>query len=190
MTYDTSGHIVEFGANDMARIYRLARVSDDLISRMTQINARKRYSYRPAMLRNNRKIRNLVQDLHRKSAKFLFLCESYSQILLAKFDTQKTITKKNGRRRLHSKTDDMGALPFPSASGVQVYGVLRPTDDPRRRRVHIQDLRSMRTHPCETGWQQDLLRCPQCKFETDRDWNGAQNIYMKNESLLSPHTGG
>ena len=91
--YDPSGLTIEWGKNDISRIYRLCHAYDGMQSRRDKIHGkaskRRRYKLRRAMLRVQKKIRVLVDDTHRKLARWL--CESYRIILLPKFNTQEIV---------------------------------------------------------------------------------------------------
>lgn len=69
--------IIEWGANDMHRIHRLCYAYDELQSRWSQkfVPHRQRYRYKKAGRRLQLKIRNLVDDLHRRCASYL--CKNY-----------------------------------------------------------------------------------------------------------------
>lgn len=183
--YDPFGQqIVEFGRRDMARIFRLAHTSDDLISRMTRAKARKRYTYRRAMLRNNQKIRFLVKDLHRKTAKFL--CENYMNIMIPVFETQKMVSRKHARK-IHSKT----ARSMITWSHYQFRQHLdhKASEYSGRNILSVTEEYTSKTcsacgHLHQTLGGNKTFRCPSCSYKTDRDWNGARNIYLKNMSLL------
>ncbi|GBC01471.1 hypothetical protein RclHR1_00420033 [Rhizophagus clarus] len=93
MGYDPSGMAVEWGKNDIGRIYRLYHAYDKLQSKRDQIygkrNKRKRYRLHHVMLRIHKKIRCLVNDCNYKLVKWL--CENYCIILLPEFRTQEMI---------------------------------------------------------------------------------------------------
>ena len=78
---------MEVGAGDMERIYRLCYILDDLMSRSSgkyKIKYQRRRRMRKVASRIRRNIRNLVDEVHCKLAKYL--CETYHVILLPKFD--------------------------------------------------------------------------------------------------------
>jgi putative transposase len=66
--YDPNGIIVEVGKSDISRIYRLCNSYDKLQSKWSQPEAkhRKRYSYKKAGARIQRRIRNLIDGFHKK----------------------------------------------------------------------------------------------------------------------------
>ncbi len=83
--YDASGLTVECGKYDIGRIYRLCYVVDDLQSRWSQKDVKHRKGYRllKAARRVRLKIRNLVDDCHKKLVKWH--CENYRIVLLSEF---------------------------------------------------------------------------------------------------------
>jgi putative transposase len=69
--YDPDGIIVELGKSDISRIYRPCNFYDQLQSKWSQPTTKhaKRYRYKKAGARIQRRIRNLVDDLHKKNNK-------------------------------------------------------------------------------------------------------------------------
>lgn len=88
-TFDLSGRIHEFGTGSIGRIEKLCRRLDDLISRTYAKKPddrqrflrgkKKRWRMRRAALRMRRRIRDLIDEAHRKIA--LWLCENHRVIL-------------------------------------------------------------------------------------------------------------
>jgi hypothetical protein len=66
--YDPDGMIVEVGKSDISRIYRLCNSYDKLQSKWSQPTTKhaKRYSYKKAGARIQFRIRNLVDEFHKK----------------------------------------------------------------------------------------------------------------------------
>lgn len=94
---NSCGHI---GHNDFGRIARMCHHLDDLISRSTKVCARQRKRMRIVAARMRMKIRNLVKELHWKTADYL--TKNFDVILLPKFETSQMITK--GKRKLRAKS--------------------------------------------------------------------------------------
>jgi len=96
--------IWEVGRSDMGRIYRLASHLDRLMSRICLSKGRQfkrlRYRLRKAAQKIRVKIRNLVDELHKKAANYL--CTKYKVIFLPTFEVQNMV--KRGKRRLSTKT--------------------------------------------------------------------------------------
>jgi putative transposase len=88
------------GKHDIGRIQRLCYYLDDLIARSTKVNAKKRYRMRKAADRIRLKIRNLIDEVHHKIARFLV--ENFDIILLPTFETSQMAIKKGRKIRAKS----------------------------------------------------------------------------------------
>ena len=88
------------GKYDMGRIQRLCYYLDDLISRSTKVNAKKRYRMRKAADKIRLQIRNLIDELHHKIARFLV--DNFDIILLPTFETSQMVIKKG--RKIKAKS--------------------------------------------------------------------------------------
>ncbi len=91
------GHI---GQGDFGRIQRLARHLDGLISRTSKAKGASRCRMRKAQKRLRNKIKDLVDELHHKTA--LFLVANFDVILLPSFNTQDMASKTT--RKIRSKS--------------------------------------------------------------------------------------
>lgn len=147
--YDADGRTAEWGKDSMRHITALCEVLDDMQSRWSQVHvrARKRYRLRKAARRVRLRIRNMIDDLHRRLAKWL--CESYRVVLLPVFETSRMV-RKGFRRRLRSKTARAMcvhpvALSVPRAPAGQGARVPRV---PHRAHgggaLHVEDVRRVR----------------------------------------------
>ena len=88
------------GKHDIGRIQRLCHYLDNLISRSTKVNARLRYRMRKAADKIRLKIRNLIDELHHKIARFLV--DNFDIILLPTFETSQMTIKKGRKIRAKS----------------------------------------------------------------------------------------
>jgi putative transposase len=190
--YDPSGKLIEFGKNDIGHIYRLCHHLDRLRSEIDLLPKRcadpelkhyvhrKRWRMRRAWLRASQRIRNLVDDYHKKVVHYL--ATHYDVVLLPALETSRLILRK--LRKLSSK----------SARAMVTWSHYR-----FRQRL----LWKCRTTGCKVvvcgeaytsktcgqcGWIHNKLggnktfNCGQCGLEVDRDANGARNILLKNAS--------
>ena len=100
--YDPSGKILVIGAKDLSRIYRLCKNMVDLQAKFQQptTKARRRYRLKRAWKRLQLRVRNLIDEVHKKTA--LTLVKSYKTILLPKFETSQMV--KKAQRKIGSKT--------------------------------------------------------------------------------------
>ena len=88
------------GQHDIGRIQRLCYYLDDLISRSSKVNAKKRYRMRKAADKIRFKIKNLVDELHHQIARFLV--DNFDIILLPTFPNSQMTIRKG--RKIRSKT--------------------------------------------------------------------------------------
>jgi IS605 OrfB family transposase len=186
--YDPAGRLVEWGAGDITRLFRLCMHADrlntlsqpppknDRHSASTTHKQRKRI--KRAFLRLHDRIKNLVTEFHRKLVKWL--CENYNLILLPKFGTSQMV--KRAERRINGKA----ARQILTWSHYQFRQRLesKALEYPWVRVVEVrEDYTSKTCGRC--GWINDKLggskkfSCRECKWTTDRDLNGARNIMLR-----------
>ena len=100
LTWYTNDSVGKIGEGAFFRIQRLCERLDDLLSKAAKAPARRRRNMRRAAGRMRLRIENLVQELHRKAARFLV--DNFDVILLPTFETSEMVER--GRRRIRSKT--------------------------------------------------------------------------------------
>lgn len=88
------------GNQDIGRIQRLCQHLDNLISQSSKVRRKVKQRYRKACDRLRRKIRNLIDELHHKVAKFLV--ENFDIILLPTFEVSEMVLKNSRRIRSRS----------------------------------------------------------------------------------------
>jgi len=176
--YDPSGKIVEWGAGDMRRIEYLARGYDNLMTRAKSpgVRHRQRYKMLIAGRRILRRIRRLVDDLHKKMA--TWLCRNYQVVLIPRFEIQGMV--KKGHRKIRSHT----------ARAMMTWGHyrfrMRLMTKAREYQCLVHEVTEEYTSQgcgqCGArnaiGGSKTYL-CNACGFMADRDHNGARNILLK-----------
>jgi putative transposase len=179
--YDPSGSAIEWGKNDISRLYRLCRHFDKLQSiRDKSIGARhkhKRYKLRRSMYRIQKRIRNLVMECHRKLA--LYLCQNYRVILLPEFRTQQMIGR--GNRRIRNKTARQ--MCTWSHYRFRQFMQHKAREYPWCHVINCtEEFTSKTCGQCGTLHTKlggsKIFKCPSCKIQLDRDINGARNIFL------------
>ncbi|PPT09092.1 Transposase IS605 OrfB [Geitlerinema sp. FC II] len=90
----------KIGEGDFSRIQRLCHHLDDLISRSSKASSSAKRRLRKAASRMRLKIRNLIDELHHKTARFLV--DNFDVILLPTFETSQM--SKRSQRQIRSKT--------------------------------------------------------------------------------------
>jgi len=178
--YDASGQSWEWGKQDIQRIYRLCHTADKLQSKWSEkdIKHKKRYSLQKAARRVRLKIRNLIDEVHKKLAKWL--CENYKVVLLPKFETSQML--RRGQRKLNSK----------SARAMATWAHFRF----RQRLLQKSNMyNGMSVVACDEAYTSKtcghcgelsttlggskVFKCTTCASEFDRDVNGARNILLR-----------
>jgi putative transposase len=182
--YDPNGIIGEMGKSDISRIYRLCYSYDKSQSKWSQPTTKhaKRYRYKKAGARIQRRIRNPVDEFHKKTTKWV--CENYSTIFLLKFETQKMSFKS--QRKINSKT----ARNMFTWSHYRFKTRLmnKAREYPNCRVIFCsEEYTSQTCSECEYLYSKigdsKKFKCPGCNQESDRDFNAARNILLKESSL-------
>jgi putative transposase len=184
--YDPSGKILEIGKGDKQRILSLYRRIDKLKSRCTKVTHRKRYKLNRAILRYNRKIRERVQDLQRKTCKWL--CEHYDLVVLPKFPTSQLVRKKT---RKIGKVTARTLLTW-SHYQFRTRLVNKAREYPTQVVLGTEEYTSKTCGKCgylhQTLGSAEVFSCPQCHLVIGRDVNGARNILLlylkKTDSII------
>lgn len=99
-TFFSETSVGEIGMGDFSRIQRLCSHLDDLISRMSQARCAVKRRRRKAASRIRLLIRNLIDELHHKAARFFVT--NFDVILLPTFETSQMA--KRGSRKIRSKS--------------------------------------------------------------------------------------
>jgi putative transposase len=170
--------IVEFGNQDIGKINRLCFKLDDLMSRISKCKSkRQRYKRRKASHRMRERIRNLVNDLHKKAANYLV--NHYKLIFLPTFNSSEMVLKS--RRKLNSK----------SVRNLLTWSHYRfaqhLTQQAQRKGVLVvrcNESYTSKTCPhCgeihEKLGGNKTFKCPHCGYKAVRDWVGARNIMLR-----------
>jgi len=187
--YSADGEVVEWGTGDVCRFYRLSNAHDKLSMRWSgkdggSINHRKRYRLKRAGARIRRKLSNLVDEVHRKLAKWL--CDNFRVILIPKFETQQMVSRSSlgpmtKKAMLTWKHYQFRTRLIAKAREYEWAKVVVTTEEYTSKTCgwcgNIQH---------NLGGKKNYL-CRSCGFEADRDHNGARNILIRH--LTKEHRG-
>jgi putative transposase len=171
-------NFLEIGVSDMGRINRLGKYLDDLMSRISlSKSSQERQKMRKAASRLRCKIRDLVDDCHKKTASYL--TKKYQTILLPQFETSE-MTKRS-QRKIRSKT----ARQMLTWAHYRFKQVLRKKAELSGSHVIdvTEEFTSKTCTKCghihtKLGGSK-IFRCPVCDHVIPRDWNGALGIMLK-----------
>ncbi len=174
-------NVLEIGKGDIGRIQRLCSHLDNLISRSTKTNCRKRRKMRLAANRVRERIQNLVKDLHNKAVNLLV--NSYKVIFLPTFDSsQMVIKKRSGKKR---KINSKSVRQMLTLSHYRFEQHLKGAAL-RKGVIVVLCNESYTSKTCgncghihhKLGGNK-IFKCPHCGIQISRDVNGARNILLR-----------
>jgi transposase len=186
--YDPNGTIFEIGNNNehlykkKSKIEKLQRI----LSRTTKQVKRNKISKKIKNL--YKKIKNCVNDMHHKSSKIL--SETYKEILLPSFQTQKMAKKDSIKGRKINTTTSYNML---TLSHYKFQQLLKHKMDIRKGKLIIctEEYTSKTCGSCgrlnHNLGSNKVFKCPyeDCKYLADRDINAARNIFIMNYKMVS-----
>lgn len=181
----------EIAPQDSARICRLCIHLDNMQrelldqklqrERFPEYKKRRRHiqRFRKAMQRARNRIKNLVDEMHRKAVHFLV--SNYKTILLPEYSTSNML--KKGKRRITSKTARMMATWAHYRFRMRLQSKVEETSDTK---LFIVD-EAYTTKTCtkcgqlnQTIGGNKVFKCKRCQLVIDRDFNGSRNIALRN----------
>lgn len=175
----------KIGTNDFSRIFRLCLCVDDLVSRAYKEKGLKRLALKRANKRLRWKIKDLIRDLHYKTANFL--CRNFETIFIPTFETSQ-MTKRS-KKKITSKT----ARSMLTFAHYRFKEFLKTKAEEYDCNV-IEVSEAYTSKTCSyCGEMQEIgskkiFRCKSCGAVVDRDLNGARGIYLRSLGA-SPITG-
>jgi len=179
-TFDTEGNITEWGNGAKFKITNLCHLYDNLQSKWSKANVKhkQRYRMKKVGMLIHRRIRNLVDDLHKKLAKWL--CENHKVILLPHYETSKMVIKT--KRKINSATA-RAMLTF-SHYRFKEHLLFKATEYPGCQVLLVDE--SYTSITCGSCGKKnkklgtkETFECPSCNWRAGRDINGARNILVR-----------
>ena len=162
----------KWGWSDKGRLIRLGAHMCDLISRSTLVNAKRRYRMKKAINRMRIKIKNLVDDLHKKLS--LWLSQHYDTVLVPTFNAHE-MCGRNTRR-----------IDVQTVKSMMTWAHGRFRQRLQYKMVPVFTTEQWTSKVCsECGFvkhnigRREVFRCDQCAAVIDRDVNGAKNVLLK-----------
>lgn len=176
-SYSPNGEIYKLGNNN-SKISKIIERRENLKKKINSIVKYKKYERRI-----NRKLSNLVKELHYKCANFI--CKKNDIILLGKLST-KGITSK-----LQNLPPREKRLQY-QLSHDKFRSILKNKAEEYNKKVYIVD-ESYTSKTCGgCGIIQEIkssriYNCNSCKINIERDINGARNVLIKNQNLVKSY---
>ncbi len=162
----------KIGAGDFGRIQRLCQYLDNLYSGISRAKCKQKQRLVKAAVRIRGKIKNLINEIHHKTA--CFLCKTFDVIFLPSFESSRMVTK------LHSKT----------ARAMLTWAHYRFAEFLKHKAgefgtevVRVCEAYTSKT--CSACGKihnigsKKVMDCSACGTVLDRDINGARGIFLR-----------
>lgn len=195
-TYDTEGNSYMIGERDINKLDKLGKIASRMRSGMKRYYMNGEKHYRKAANRKERKglrkaagrieerIKNKINDIHRKVAKFL--CKKYDTIIIPKFETQNMARKKDWNGNWKRKINKDTTRRMIRWSHYRFRELLRAKGEEYGSNVVVgtEEWSSKTCGKCfkikHNLGSNDMYNCDGCGIRMHRDVNGARNILMMN----------
>jgi putative transposase len=177
--FDPSGKVIEWGVNkDKKKLFELCLKLDKLQSRCSSkaMCHRQRWHLKRRAKNIRAKMRDMVDDLHKKASKWL--CSNYHEIILPKFETKKMTS--NLARKINNET----ARAMYTWSHFRFrQRLLNKAEECAGCKVHIstEEYTTVTCGRCgnmRDSFKDKTFTCPNCNYVSDRDHNAARNILL------------
>jgi putative transposase len=160
------------------RICRLCCFLDDLLSRISKAKGKKKRRMQKAADRMRWKIRDLILEIHHKTANFL--CKTFDIILIPSFEVSEMVVKL--ARNLRSKT----VRAMLTWAHYRFKQILKSKCELMSCQIFDDLSEAYTSKTCSAcGWIDQKLggkkvfKCKSCKSEIDRDVNGARGFFLR-----------
>lgn len=173
--------IIEIGKSSISRIVtlckRLDRIQSELRLRLGRDNKRTRFNLRKLAQQLRIKIKNLVDECHKKVA--CFLTTNYSQVIIPSFESSEMVYK--AKRKINSKTarSMLTWAHYRFKQRLIHQAVKRGSQVVEVGEEYTSKTCSKCGHIHRFLGGSKKFNCPNCGHKLDRDANGSINIYIK-----------
>ena len=182
--YDANqGFALQVGDGDMCRIFRLCRSLDLLLSKIgLEPKSKRRYALKRASRRLRRRIRNLVDEIHKQLASHL--ARNYDMIMIPTFETSQMVNRQG--RKIRTKTARQMMCWSHFRFKQRLFTKCRQHGS---KAVVVNEAYTSKTCSCcgHLKWNlggSKVYKCSHCHSVMDRDVNGAKNIFLRNYEAL------
>jgi len=162
----------KIGTGDFGRVQRLCQHLDNLYSKISKAKCKQKRRLKKAAVRIREKIKNLINEIHHKTA--YFLCKNFSVIFLPPFETSQMVSK------LRSKT----------ARAMLTWAHFRFAEFLKHKASEFGTLvvrvcEAYTSKTCSACGKihnigsKKVMNCTACGTVIDRDINGARGIFLR-----------
>jgi putative transposase len=175
---------IDIGNKDITRIYRFAQHIDKLISSKITFKGRRNKHKRQRLQKKIEslfiRIRNLIDEVHKKVAKWL--TTEYRVIFLPTFESSQMVAKSGKKKRkLNSKTvrQMLNWAHYRFKQTLKFHALKRGATviDVTEEYTSKTCTKCGRVHQNLGGSKH--FKCPHCGHSMPRDWNSALGIFLK-----------
>lgn len=166
--------IFKIGEGDFSRIARLCSFLDRLLSRISKAKGKQKARFKKAANRLRWKIKDLVDELHFKSVRFLV--DRFDLILLPTFETKQMASKAKRKIRAKSVRAMLGFAFF--RFGMRLESAAKAAG---KTVLRVNEAYTSKT----ASWTGEIVKIGSAKKITsqgvtlDRDVNGARGIFLR-----------
>jgi transposase len=178
------GKVITIGKMDVCRIARLLHHKHKLQSKLSKTkNKKKQKSFKKAFLKMSKKIKNLVEEMHKKITHYL--TTEYDAIYLPKLNFHNC--KKTSRRNREKLATYRHCELF---NRIQ----MKTCENQTCKLYEMNEAFTSKTcSNCgsidKTLGNKNVYKCKHCSFDSNRDYNGAINILLRHVTMcLNPQT--
>ena len=173
-----SNKTIEIGVGSGTTMFRKLKYLDSLISKRSKTrDKRTKKKFKTQIIKAKKQIKNLQDDLHKKSSKWL--CNNYSNVVMPQFGSKDMVKKAD--RKLGTKTvRSMSML----AHGRFLTTLKNKAEECGTKITIVDEKYTSKTcsacgHVKTKRFTSKEYRCERCLLKIDRDRNGAINIMKK-----------
>ncbi|NMG09899.1 transposase [Brasilonema sp. UFV-L1] len=169
--------VIEIGCNDMGRITRLCQYLDNLMSRSSKVNAKRRRAMKRAANSMRERIQNLINEVHKKAAHYL--TSNYRIIFLPTFESSQMVAK--AKRKIRSKTvrSMLCWAHYRFKLTLKHQALKRGCIVIDVSEAHTSKTCGVCGHRHAKLGGNKVHKCPNCGVQVPRDANGARNILLR-----------
>ena len=167
----------KFGEGDFKKIFNLCLELDRMYSKISKAKCKRKRNLRKACARLRWKIYNMIEDLHKKTARFLVTM--FDTVFIPKFETSKMVTK------LESKV----ARNMLTFAHYRFKEFLKfKAEEFSCKVVEVSEAYTSKTcsfcGTIQNIGSKSVMKC-KCGMEVDRDINGARGIFLRALTVTS-----
>lgn len=168
---------IELGDKANEKMYPLLKKLDRYIGRAKKASKRCRTKFQKRIKQLRKKIKNLQQELHKKTSSWL--CKNYKNVIIPDFESLE-MSQKQGRKIKTKTVRQMSVL----GHKLFLQRLKTKAIETNTNVIIVNESYTSKTCACceslKTGtYTSKVYKCDNCGIKIDRDTNGSINIFKK-----------